>query len=42
MSQNLNQVSDAIFGQTGSQVKWNIQGEGIGMFIGRADTLLSR
>jgi hypothetical protein len=42
MSQNLNQVSDAIFGQTGSQVKWNIQGDGIGMFIGRADTLLSR
>jgi len=41
-TQNLNQVSDAIFGQTGSQVKWNIIGEGIGMFIGRADTLLSQ
>jgi len=40
-SQNLNQVSDAIFGQVGSQVNWNIKGDGIGMFIGRADTLLS-
>jgi predicted amino acid-binding ACT domain protein len=41
-TQNLNQVSDAIFGQTGSQVKWNIKGDGIGMFIGRLDTLLSK
>jgi Domain of unknown function (DUF4249) len=41
-TQNLNQVSDVIFGQTGSQVKWNIHGDGIGMFIGRADTLLSQ
>jgi hypothetical protein len=40
-TQSLNQVSDAIFGQTGSQIKWNIHGEGIGMFIGRADTLIS-
>jgi hypothetical protein len=41
-SQNLNQVSDAIFGQTGSQVKWNIKGDGIGMFIGRTDTLITK
>jgi hypothetical protein len=41
-TQSLNQVSDAIFGQTGSQIKWNVKGDGIGMFIGEADTLLSK
>jgi len=41
-SQNLNQVSDAIFGQTGSQVQWNIKGDGIGLFIGRIDTLITK
>ncbi len=39
-SQNLNQVSDAIFGQTGSQVIWNVKGDGIGLFIGRLDSLI--
>jgi hypothetical protein len=41
-SQSLNQVSDAIFGQTGSQVKWNVKGNGIGMFVGRIDTLITK
>jgi hypothetical protein len=41
-TQNLNQVSDAIFGQTGSQIKWNIKGTGIGMFVARIDTLISK
>lgn len=35
-----NQVSDAIFGQSGTTVKWNINGQGIGMFVGTADTLI--
>ena len=41
-TQSLNQVSDAIFGQTGSQIKWNIKGNGIGIFISRIDTILSK
>ncbi len=38
ISQGSNQVSDAIFGQPGSNIRWNISGDGIGMFIGKADT----
>lgn len=34
------QISESIFGQPLSNVKWNIEGEGIGLFMGRADTLL--
>jgi hypothetical protein len=40
-TQSLNQVSDAIFGQTGSQIQWNIKGNGIGLFVGRLDTLIT-
>lgn len=29
--------SDAIFGSSGLNVQWNIKGDGIGLFIGRAD-----
>lgn len=39
ISQGSNLVSDAIFGQPGSNIRWNIIGDGIGMFIGKADTL---
>jgi hypothetical protein len=35
ISQGSGQIPDAIFGQPGTAVKWNIKGEGIGMFIGR-------
>lgn len=31
-------LSDAVFGQPSTSVKWNIQGDGIGMFIGRSKT----
>jgi hypothetical protein len=31
-------LSDAVFGQPSTSVKWNIQGNGIGMFIGRSKT----
>ena len=41
-SQSLNQVSDAIFGQTGSQIHWNIKGNGIGIFVSRFDTLITK
>lgn len=34
-TQNSNKVSDAVFGQAGSSVKWNVKGDGIGLFIGR-------
>lgn len=34
------QVADAIFGQSGTNVKWNIYGQGIGMFVGTADTII--
>jgi hypothetical protein len=40
ITSNLNQIPDAIFGQSGSAVKWNINGNGIGMFVGRADTTI--
>lgn len=39
-TQGSNRVSDAIFGQTGSKIKWNIKGDGIGIFIGEADSLI--
>ena len=39
ISQGSNQVSDAIFGQPGSNIRWNIIGDGIGMFIGKTDTI---
>ncbi|RPI71382.1 MAG: hypothetical protein EHM47_10325 [Ignavibacteriales bacterium] len=41
-TQGSGQTPDAIFGQSGSNVKWNITGDGIGMFIGRTDTVLVR
>ncbi len=31
-------LSDAVFGQPSTSVKWNVQGDGIGMFIGRSKT----
>lgn len=40
LSRGANQISDAVFGQPSGNVKWNIKGEGIGMFIARADTLI--
>lgn len=36
------QITDAIFGQPGTNVRWNVAGEGIGLFIGRTDTILIR
>lgn len=39
VSHGTNQIPDAIFGQPGSNVKWNIIGDGIGMFIGRTDLI---
>ncbi|NUN09467.1 MAG: DUF4249 family protein [Ignavibacteriaceae bacterium] len=35
MTQNPNQVTDLTFGQPQAGVKWNVSGDGIGMFIGR-------
>ncbi|MBK7266416.1 MAG: DUF4249 family protein [Ignavibacteriales bacterium] len=32
-------LSDAVFGQPSTSVKWNILGDGIGMFIGRSKTV---
>lgn len=40
ISQGSSQIPDAIFGQPGGNVRWNISGDGIGMFIARNDTLL--
>jgi hypothetical protein len=40
ISQGSSKIPDAIFGQPGGNVRWNIKGDGIGMFIGRIDTLL--
>lgn len=39
-TQGSNKVADAIFGQTGSKIKWNVSGDGIGMFIAKRDTLV--
>ena len=38
-AQGSSQISESIFGQPLSNVKWNIEGEGIGLFVGRTDTL---
>lgn len=38
-TQNTNKVSDAVFGQPNSSVKWNIQGDGIGIFFAKSDTV---
>ncbi len=35
ISQGSAQIPDAIFGQSSSNVRWNVKGDGIGMFIGR-------
>jgi hypothetical protein len=35
------QIEDAVFGQPNSSVKWNIDGDGIGIFIGRNDTTIT-
>lgn len=35
-----NQVADAIFGQSNANVRWNIKGDGIGMFIAKTDTVV--
>ena len=35
---SLDQDSEDLFGASGRQVKWNIQGDGIGMFIGTASS----
>ncbi|MCC6549675.1 MAG: DUF4249 family protein [Ignavibacteriaceae bacterium] len=40
-SQGSNRTSDLVFGQPQNNIKWNVQADGIGMFIGRRDTLLS-
>lgn len=37
ISQGSSQIPDAIFGQSSSNVRWNVKGDGIGMFIGRID-----
>lgn len=39
-SQGSNRTSDLVFGQPQNNIKWNVQADGIGMFIGRRDTLL--
>lgn len=31
-------LSDAVFGQPSTSVRWNVQGDGIGMFVGRSKT----
>lgn len=33
-----NQISDAIFGQPSANVRWNVMGDGIGMFIAKVTT----
>lgn len=40
LTQNSNQISDAIFGQPTAAVKWNVTGDAIGMFVARCDTLI--
>lgn len=39
-TQGSSQIEDAIFGQSSSNVRWNVKGDGIGMFIGRCDTVI--
>ncbi len=38
-SQGAGKLSDAIFGQSSSVVKWNVKGDGIGIFISRIRTV---
>jgi hypothetical protein len=33
------QITDAIFGQPGTNIRWNVEGDGIGLFVGRTDTV---
>ncbi|GMU86377.1 MAG: hypothetical protein AMXMBFR48_16190 [Ignavibacteriales bacterium] len=40
-SQGSNRTSDLVFGQPRNNIKWNVQADGIGIFIGRRDTLIS-
>jgi len=40
LTQNSNQISDAIFGQPTAAVKWNVTGDAIGMFVARTDTVV--
>jgi hypothetical protein len=40
LTQNSNQISDAIFGQPTAAVKWNVTGDAIGMFVARTDTVI--
>lgn len=40
LSQTDNQVSGNIYLRTNTNIKWNVRGDGIGMFIAKADTLL--
>jgi hypothetical protein len=39
ISHGSGQLPDAIFGQPGTNVRWNITGDGIGMFIGRINII---
>ncbi len=38
MTKGSSKLSDAVFGQPSTSVRWNVQGDGIGMFIGRSKT----
>lgn len=40
-SQGSNRTSDLVFGQPQVSIRWNVQADGIGMFIAKRDTLLS-
>lgn len=40
-SQGSDRTSDLVFGQPQTNIVWNVQADGIGMFIARRDTLLS-
>lgn len=40
-SQGSNRTSDLVFGQPQNNVRWNVQADGIGMFIAKRDTLMS-
>jgi hypothetical protein len=39
LSHGSNQISDAIWGQSSGNVRWNVKGDGIGIFIGKMDTV---
>jgi len=40
ITQDANNASDNIFGNTGINLRWNVTGDGIGMFIGRTDFIV--